>query len=110
MDVTFKITLSGIAGIDKGTATYIDQTKGSQFGWREIFLEFKNVIKSSPGITFWGGQRFYDRYNIDSQDYFWLDDSGVGGGVYDIPLGPGKLAVAYIGGIQAGIDDWGSVY
>jgi maltoporin len=66
MDVTFKITLSGFAGIDKKTDTYIQGTNGADFGWREIFLEFKNVIKSSPGITFWAGQRFYDRYNIDS--------------------------------------------
>jgi maltoporin len=103
MDVTFKITLSGFAGIDKKTDTYIQGTNGADFGWREIFLEFKNVIKSSPGITFWAGQRFYDRYNIDSQDYFWLDDSGYGGGVYDIPLGFGKLAIAYIGGIRSGL-------
>ncbi len=34
-------------------------------GMREAFVEMKNVIKSAPEVTFWGGQRFYDRYNID---------------------------------------------
>ena len=62
--------------------------------------------RARRGITFWAGQRFYDRYNIDSQDYFWLSDSGYGGGVYDIPLGPGKLAFAYIGGIQSGLNSF----
>ena len=52
----------------------------------------KNVIKSAPEVTFWGGQRFYDRYNIDSQDYFFLDSSGIGAGVYNIDLGIGSLA------------------
>jgi maltoporin len=108
MDATFKLTLSGFDGVDKGTATYIDTAKGSSFGWREIYLEFKNVIKSAPEVTFWAGQRFYDRYNIDSQDYFWLDDSGVGGGVYNINLGFGSLAIAYIGGIQAGFGNQNS--
>ena len=101
MDVTFKLTLSGIAGTDKGSGAYID-TKGVNWGFREIYLEFKNVIKSAPEVTFWGGQRFYDRYDIHSQDYFFLDDSGVGGGVYNINVGIGSLAIAYIGGIQAG--------
>ena len=66
---------------------------------REAYVEMKNVIKSAPEVTFWAGQRFYDRYNIDSQDYFFLDTSGLGGGAYNIPLGPGSLAIAYLGGI-----------
>jgi maltoporin len=57
----------------------------------------KNVIKSAPEITFWGGQRFYDRYNVDPQDWFWLDTSGFGVGAYNIHLGPGNLYVAWIG-------------
>ncbi len=68
---------------------------------REAYVEMKNVIKSAPEVTFWAGQRFYDRYNIDSQDYFFLDTSGFGGGAYNIPLGPGSLAIAYLGAIEA---------
>ena len=33
----------------------------------------KNVIKSAPEVTFWGGQRFYDRYDIHPSDYFFLN-------------------------------------
>ena len=65
-------------------------------------MEFKNVIKSAPEVTFWGGQRFYDRYNIDSQDYFFLNTSGIGAGVYNIDLGIGSLAIAYFGWNQRG--------
>jgi maltoporin len=71
-----------------------------QFNMRQAFLEMKNVIKSAPEITFWGGQRFYDRFNTDPNDYFWLDTSGYGAGVYNIDVGLGKLALAYLGGLD----------
>jgi maltoporin len=68
-----------------------------RIGMREAFVEMKNVIKSAPEVTFWGGQRFYDRYNIDPNDWFWLDTSGFGIGAYNIHLGPGNLYIAWIG-------------
>jgi maltoporin len=67
-----------------------------QFNLREAYLEMANVFKGAPEITFWGGLRFYDRFNIDSNDYFYLDDSGYGAGVRNIDVGIGKLWVAYI--------------
>jgi maltoporin len=67
---------------------------------RQAFLEAKNVIKSAPEVTFWGGIRFYDRFNTDPDDYFWLDTSGYGAGVYNIDAGIGKLYLAWIGGLN----------
>jgi maltoporin len=69
-----------------------------RFVLREAYLEMANVFKSAPEITFWGGERFYDRYNVDANDYFYLDLSGYGAGVKNIDLGIGKLWVAYLGG------------
>jgi maltoporin len=66
-------------------------------GMREAFVEMKNVIKSAPEVTFWAGQRFYDRYNTDPADWFWLDTSGFGIGAYNIHVGPGNLYLAWIG-------------
>ena len=65
-------------------------------------MEMKNVIKSAPEVTFWGGQRFYDRYDIHPSDYFFLNTSGIGAGAYNIHLGPGLLQIAYFGGIRSG--------
>jgi len=65
-------------------------------GIREAYAEMKNVFKSAPEITFWGGQRFYDRWNTDPNDWFWLDTSGFGVGAYNIHLGPGNLYLAWI--------------
>ena len=42
----------------------------------------KNVFKSAPEVTFWGGARF----STDPEDYFWLDISGYGAGVYNIDV------------------------
>src|SRR6266403_281900 len=78
------------------------QTTGNDFDFvmREAYLEMANVFKSAPEITFWGGQRFYDRFNIDPEDYYFLDMSGYGAGVKNIDVGIGKLWVAYLGGID----------
>jgi maltoporin len=68
--------------------------------WREAYVEMANVFKSAPEITFWGGQRFYDRFDFHPQDYFFLDTSGYGAGVKNIDVGIGKLWLAYMGGLD----------
>src|SRR6195256_4328714 len=80
--------------------------------WREAYLEMANVFKGAPEITFWGGQRFYDRFNFDPQDYFYLDMSGYGAGVKNIDVGIGKLWLAYFGGLDDDIasPNMGSFY
>jgi maltoporin len=68
---------------------------------RQAYLEAKNVFKAAPEITFWSGVRFYDRYNTDPEDYFWLDTSGYGAGVENIDVGIGQLNFAWLGGLNA---------
>jgi maltoporin len=70
------------------------------FVMRQAFLEAKNVFKAAPEVTFWAGQRFYDRFNVDPEDYYFLDTSGYGAGVYNIDVGIGKLAIAWLGGLN----------
>jgi maltoporin len=80
-------------------------TNGFGIGINQGFVEMKNVIKGAPEITFWGGDRFYDRYNIDSEDYFWLNTSGFGVGAYNIHLGPGTLWLAWLGNNNDNINE-----
>jgi maltoporin len=105
VDVKAKMTIGMASDKTKGTSENLSSDNFTVF-LREAYVEMKNVIKSAPEVTFWAGQRFYDRYNIDSQDYFYLDSSGWGAGAYNIPLGPGSLAIAYIGGINSGTGDF----
>src|SRR5271157_470039 len=95
-DVSFRATLQAGSTPVKTNAVNT-QTPGVFVGFVEGYAEMKNVFKNAPEITFWGGDRFYDRYNIDSEDYFWLNTSGFGVGVYNIHLGPGNLYVAWLG-------------
>jgi maltoporin len=101
MDVSFRMTPNffthGVFHESFLTTNNSGSPSDFNIGMREAFSEFKNVFKSAPDITFWGGQRFYDRYNIDPNDWFWLDTSGFGVGVYNIHLGPGNLYLAWIG-------------
>jgi maltoporin len=99
-DVSFRVTPNIFDNVTHGTGPSTTDANGDfGVGMREAFVEMKNVFKSAPEITFWGGQRFYDRYNIDPNDWFWLDTSGFGIGAYNIHLGPGNLYIAWLGSI-----------
>jgi maltoporin len=103
-DVSFRATLQAFASPQKTSAVNTQQP-GSGVGIVEGYAEMKNVFKNAPEITFWGGDRFYDRYNIDSEDYFWLNTSGFGVGVYNIHVGPGNLYVAWLGNNQDNLNE-----
>jgi maltoporin len=75
-------------------------TQDFKFILRQAFLSASNVFKAAPEVTFWAGIRFYDRYNTDPDDYFWLDTSGYGAGVQNINVGIGQLNIAWIGGLN----------
>jgi maltoporin len=76
-----------------------------EFSIREAYAEFTG-LKVSPGIRWWAGSRYYRRMDIHINDYYWLDTSGYGGGVQDIPLGgPLRLHLAYLRGApENGVD------
>jgi maltoporin len=107
-DTSFRATMQAFSGVVKSNAINT-QTPGFGMGIVEGYVEMKNVIKSAPEITFWGGDRFYDRWNIDPEDYFWLNTSGFGVGVYNIPLGPGTLWLAWLGNNNDNLNEAGSV-
>src|ERR1700730_3862532 len=102
MDVSMVFTPAIVYQYSRNSFTVAPNTgiqeTGNDFRFvlREAYLEMANVFKGAPEITFWGGERFYDRFNVDANDYFYLDDSGYGAGVRNIDVGIGKLWLAYI--------------
>jgi maltoporin len=106
MDVSMAFTPAIVYQQNRNTFTVAPSTgveeNGADFRFvlREAYLEMANVFRSAPEITFWAGERFYDRFNIDPMDYFYLDMSGYGAGVKNIDVGIGKLWVAYLGGLD----------
>src|SRR5215470_15888402 len=74
-----------------------------QFRLREAFVQAGNVLKRQPDAKFWAGERYYRRYHIEINDFYPLDMSGYGGGVEDLHIGIGKLAVAFLSGARPDI-------
>ncbi len=81
-----------------------------QFRFREAFIEVGNVLESNPTAQFWAGERYYRRLNIDINDFFILDTSGYGGGVENVDVKIGQLAVAYLGGAKDDLITSNGVY
>lgn len=67
------------------------------FVLRESFVEGRGFAIDTD-MVFWVGQQYYDRHDIHINDYFYLDMTGYGGGVREIPLRVGTLDLAYLGG------------
>lgn len=74
-----------------------------QFRFREAFVQAGNVLESQPNAKFWAGERYYRRQHIDIDDFYPLDMSGYGGGVEDLDLHFGKMAVAFLSGARPDI-------
>lgn len=76
-----------------------NQDQGNDIALRQAFVEAGNVFQSVPDIKFWAGQRYYRRHDIHINDFYYLDMSGYGGGIEDVPIGNfAKLALAWLGG------------
>jgi maltoporin len=67
---------------------------------REAFVQAGNIFKSQPNAKFWAGERYYRRYQAHINDFYILDMSGYGGGVEDLDVKVGKLAVAFLAGAR----------
>ena len=78
---------------------------------REAFVVATGVWKAQQDASFWAGQRFFDRHNMNMNDFFYRDLSGFGGGLDDVRLGGGPLraGVAWLGGSVNELESNGSV-
>jgi maltoporin len=84
-------------------ANFPNGTGNDQFRLREAFVQAGNVLKSQPGAKFWAGERYYRRQHVEIDDFYPLDMSGYGGGVEDLNVGIGKMAVAFLAGARPDI-------
>jgi maltoporin len=85
------------------SASFADFAGGignDRFRLREAFVQAGNIFKSQPGAKFWAGERYYRRYQSHINDFFISDMSGYGGGVEDLNVKVGKMAVAFLAGAR----------
>lgn len=78
------------------SANFPNGVGNDQFRFREAFVQMGNVIEIQPNAKFWAGERYYRRQHMDINDFYPLDASGYGGGVEDLDLKFGKLALAFL--------------
>jgi maltoporin len=66
---------------------------------REAYVRARGIFDRQSSMAFWAGQRFYDRYDVHINDFFYRDMSGFGGGFENLLIGNSvKLSMAYLGG------------
>ena len=87
----------------KSYANFSNAVGNDQFRLREAFVQAGNVLEFQPNAKFWVGERYYRREHIEINDFYPLDMSGYGGGVEDIGVRIGKLAVAFLAGARPDI-------
>lgn len=75
-------------------------SEATSVGLPEAWASVGNVLPFAPSAKFWAGNRYYRRHDIHIVDFFYWNMSGGGGGIEDVPLGPARMALAWIG--------WGS--
>jgi maltoporin len=88
------------------SSTYANFRQGignDQIRLREAFVQAGNIFKSQPGAKFWAGERYYRRYQSHINDFYISDMSGYGGGVEDLNVKVGKMAVAFLAGARPDI-------
>jgi maltoporin len=78
------------------SANFPNGIGNDQFRFREAFAQVGNVFDVQPDAKFWVGERYYRRQHIEIDDFYPLDMSGYGGGVEDLNVGIGKMAVAFV--------------
>ncbi len=81
-------------------------SSGTDFGLPEAWASLGNVLESQPSMKFWAGNRYYRRHDIHISDFYYYNMSGAGGGVEDLELPFGKVALAWIGAASSsGVSD-----
>ncbi|MBV7299810.1 maltoporin [Enterovibrio paralichthyis] len=62
----------------------------------QFYVTASGLFESAPEAVLWGGKRFYQRKDVHITDFFFLNNSGTGGGIENIPVGEQKLSLAFI--------------
>ncbi len=91
-----------IAHFQSRISVFSDYEAGTfTFQLPELWAAIGNVIPQNSSTKFWAGPRFYRRYQSHINDFWFLNMSGLGGGVEDIQTPLGKVALAYLGNTSA---------
>lgn len=64
---------------------------------RQNFVSVTGVGEGAlKNANFWMGRRYYQRHDVHINDFFYWSQRGVGAGVENLAVGPGKLHLAFL--------------
>jgi maltoporin len=101
--ITTTLMLQANTSNSANYANFAGGIGNDQIRFREAFVQAGNIFKSQPGAKFWAGERYYRRYQSHINDFYISDMSGYGGGVEDLNVKVGKMAVAFLAGARPDI-------
>jgi maltoporin len=101
--ITTTLMLQANTSNSANYANFAGGIGNDQIRFREAFVQAGNVFKRLPGAKFWAGERYYRRYQSHINDFYISDMSGYGGGVEDLDVKVGKMAVAFLAGARPDI-------
>jgi len=76
---------------------------GNDWASRQVYVNVRNLPWLNGGNV-WAGKRYYKRQDVHITDFYYWDTSGYGGGIENIPMGPGKFSYALFGNNDSGTD------
>lgn len=71
-------------------------------GFREVYVQGRNLIDALPGAVIWAGKSFYQRHDVHMIDFYYWDISGPGAGIENIDLGFASLSAAVTRNSESG--------
>lgn len=89
-----------LALIENNAASDFESSKGDNFdiASRQHYFEAGGFFGEGAleNAKIWIGKRYYNRHDVHINDYYYWNNSGLGGGIEDIALGSSvKMAAAY---------------
>ncbi|MCR5867406.1 carbohydrate porin [Aquincola sp. J276] len=88
-----------LALVENNAGADYESSKGDKFdiASRQNYFEAGGFF--GPGAlekaSIWIGKRYYNRHDVHINDYYYWNNSGLGGGIEDINIGAAKLAFSY---------------
>ncbi|URI06810.1 carbohydrate porin [Aquincola tertiaricarbonis] len=88
-----------LALVENNAASDYESSKGDKFDLasRQNYFEAGGFF--GPGAlqkaSIWIGKRYYNRHDVHINDYYYWNNSGLGGGIEDIAVGSAKMAFSY---------------
>ena len=80
---------------DQTKGDYSNKTEQSDVALREFNLSVKGLLDFDKDANVWVGKKFY-RKDLHITDMYYWDISGMGAGIENLSVGPGKLSLAWL--------------